>query len=104
GAPQAIGDHGAPVSLPKFKKAYEKGTRGISWGPLLTPGPWAVPECCNGLSAPAAGISFVCCWGYCCWSESIVAGEIYCCLGGSIVVCCRGSISLLFLLSLTHSI
>ncbi|CAI9599096.1 unnamed protein product [Staurois parvus] len=37
--PQAIGDHGAPVSLPKLKKAYEKGTRGISWGPLLTPGP-----------------------------------------------------------------
>ncbi|CAI9576166.1 unnamed protein product [Staurois parvus] len=28
-----------PVSLPKLKKAYEKGTRGISWGPLLTPGP-----------------------------------------------------------------
>ncbi|CAI9564958.1 unnamed protein product [Staurois parvus] len=27
-----------PVSLPKLKKAYEKGTRGISWGPLLTPG------------------------------------------------------------------
>ncbi|CAI9558902.1 unnamed protein product [Staurois parvus] len=26
----AIGDHGAPVSLPKLKKAYEKGTRGIS--------------------------------------------------------------------------
>ncbi|CAI9547796.1 unnamed protein product, partial [Staurois parvus] len=25
-----------PVSLPKLKKAYEKGTRGISWGPLLT--------------------------------------------------------------------
>ncbi|CAI9564976.1 unnamed protein product, partial [Staurois parvus] len=37
--PWAIGDHGAPVSLPKLKKAYEKGTRGISWGPLLTPGP-----------------------------------------------------------------
>ncbi|CAI9555697.1 unnamed protein product, partial [Staurois parvus] len=36
GAPRAIGDHGAPVSLPKPKKAYEKGTRGISWGPLLT--------------------------------------------------------------------
>ncbi|CAI9563722.1 unnamed protein product, partial [Staurois parvus] len=35
--PRAIGDHGAPVSLPKLKKAYEKGTRGISWGPLLTP-------------------------------------------------------------------
>ncbi|CAI9536950.1 unnamed protein product, partial [Staurois parvus] len=36
--PRAIGDHGAPVSLPKLKKAYEKGTIGISWGPLLTPG------------------------------------------------------------------
>ncbi|CAI9586754.1 unnamed protein product, partial [Staurois parvus] len=35
--PRTIGDHGAPVSLPKLKKAYEKGTRGISWGPLLTP-------------------------------------------------------------------
>ncbi|CAI9591981.1 unnamed protein product, partial [Staurois parvus] len=35
--PRAIGDHGGPVSLPKLKKAYEKGTRGISWGPLLTP-------------------------------------------------------------------
>ncbi|CAI9616701.1 unnamed protein product, partial [Staurois parvus] len=42
--PRAIGDHGAPVSLPKLKKAYEKGTRGISWGPLLTPGPRAVPS------------------------------------------------------------
>ncbi|CAI9607422.1 unnamed protein product, partial [Staurois parvus] len=51
--PRAIGDHGAPVSLPKLKKAYEKGTRGISWGPLLTPGPRAVPEFPNGQSAPA---------------------------------------------------
>ncbi|CAI9570850.1 unnamed protein product, partial [Staurois parvus] len=51
--PRAIGDHGAPVSLPKLKKAYEKGTRGISWGPLLTPGPRAVPEFSNGQSAPA---------------------------------------------------
>ncbi|CAI9584442.1 unnamed protein product, partial [Staurois parvus] len=34
------------------KKAYEKGTRGISWGPLLTPGPWAVPEFPNGQSVP----------------------------------------------------
>ncbi|CAI9551273.1 unnamed protein product [Staurois parvus] len=42
--PRAIGDHGAPVSLPKLKKAYEKGTRGISWGLLLTPGPRAVPS------------------------------------------------------------
>ncbi|CAI9544371.1 unnamed protein product, partial [Staurois parvus] len=50
--PRAIGDHGALVSLPKFKKAYEKGTRGISWGPLLTPGPRAVPEFPNGQSTP----------------------------------------------------
>ncbi|CAI9577930.1 unnamed protein product, partial [Staurois parvus] len=52
--PQAIGDHGAPVSLPKLKKAYEKGTRGISWGPLLTPSPRAVPEFPNGQSAPGS--------------------------------------------------
>ncbi|CAI9586271.1 unnamed protein product, partial [Staurois parvus] len=51
--PRAIGDHGAPVSLPKLKKAYEKGTRGISWGPLLSLGPRAVPEFPNGQSAPA---------------------------------------------------
>ncbi|CAI9551274.1 unnamed protein product, partial [Staurois parvus] len=50
--PRAIGDHGAPMSLPKLKKTYEKGTRGISWGPLLTPGPRAVPEFPNGQSAP----------------------------------------------------
>ncbi|CAI9538365.1 unnamed protein product, partial [Staurois parvus] len=50
---RAIGDHGAPVSLPKLKKAYEKGTRGISGGPLLTLGPQAVPEFPNGQSAPA---------------------------------------------------
>ncbi|CAI9600372.1 unnamed protein product, partial [Staurois parvus] len=56
GAPRAIGDHGAPVSLPKLKKAYEKGTRGISWGPLLTPGPRPVPEFPNGQSAPALHI------------------------------------------------
>ncbi|CAI9612769.1 unnamed protein product [Staurois parvus] len=31
--PRAIGDYGASVSLPKLKKAYKKGTRGISWGP-----------------------------------------------------------------------
>ncbi|CAI9535171.1 unnamed protein product, partial [Staurois parvus] len=51
--PQAIGNHGAPVSLPKLQKAYEKGTRGISWGPLVTPGPQALPKCSNGQSAPA---------------------------------------------------
>ncbi|CAI9561979.1 unnamed protein product, partial [Staurois parvus] len=42
--PRAIEDHGAPVSLPKLKKAYRKGTRGISWGPLLTPGPRQCPS------------------------------------------------------------
>ncbi|CAI9561738.1 unnamed protein product, partial [Staurois parvus] len=50
--PPAIEDHGVPVSLPKLKKAYEKGTRGISWGPLLTLGPRAVPKFPNGQSAP----------------------------------------------------
>ncbi|CAI9592318.1 unnamed protein product [Staurois parvus] len=34
--------------MPKLKKAYEKGTRGISWGPLLSPGPRAVPKFPNG--------------------------------------------------------
>ncbi|CAI9574877.1 unnamed protein product [Staurois parvus] len=35
------------------KKAYQKkGTRGISWGPLLTPGPQAVPECSKVVSPP----------------------------------------------------
>ncbi|CAI9609786.1 unnamed protein product [Staurois parvus] len=41
------------IMRPKLKKAYEKGTRGISWGPLLTPGLRAVPEFPNGQSAPA---------------------------------------------------
>ncbi|CAI9601844.1 unnamed protein product [Staurois parvus] len=39
---------------PNSKKTYEKGTRSISWGPLLTPGSWAVPEFPNGQSAPVA--------------------------------------------------
>ncbi|CAI9613835.1 unnamed protein product, partial [Staurois parvus] len=50
--PWAIGVNGAPVSLPKLKIDYQKGTRGISWCPLLTPGPRAVPEFPNGQSAP----------------------------------------------------
>ncbi|CAI9590132.1 unnamed protein product, partial [Staurois parvus] len=57
--PRAIGDHGGPVSLTKLKKAYEKGTRGISWGPLLTPGPRAVPEFPNGQSAPGSSLCTV---------------------------------------------
>ncbi|CAI9559124.1 unnamed protein product, partial [Staurois parvus] len=36
------------------QKAYEKGTRGISWGPLLTPGPRAGPEFPNSQSSPAS--------------------------------------------------
>ncbi|CAI9598011.1 unnamed protein product, partial [Staurois parvus] len=58
--PRTIGDHGAPVSLPKLKKAYEKGTWGISWGLLLTPGPRAVPEFPNGQSAPATEHLLLC--------------------------------------------
>ncbi|CAI9557798.1 unnamed protein product, partial [Staurois parvus] len=53
--PRAIRDHGAPVSLTTLKshpKKPIKGTRGIFWGPLLTPGPWAVPKCSNCQSAP----------------------------------------------------
>ncbi|CAI9544481.1 unnamed protein product [Staurois parvus] len=52
---RAIGDHGAPVSSPTLKqhpKKPMKGTRGSSWGTLLTPSPQAVPECLNGQSAP----------------------------------------------------
>ncbi|CAI9602835.1 unnamed protein product, partial [Staurois parvus] len=62
-SPRAIEDHGAPVSLPKLKKAYEKGTRGISWGPLLNPGPRAVPEFPNGQSAPGEGSIWLPCRG-----------------------------------------
>ncbi|CAI9611024.1 unnamed protein product [Staurois parvus] len=47
-----------PVSLPKLKKASEKGTRGISWGPLLTPGPRTVPEFPNGQSTPGCDLTW----------------------------------------------
>ncbi|CAI9534192.1 unnamed protein product, partial [Staurois parvus] len=36
--PQAIGDHGAPVSLPKLKKAYEKRYQEHLMGPPTDPG------------------------------------------------------------------
>ncbi|CAI9545559.1 unnamed protein product, partial [Staurois parvus] len=51
GPPGSRGSWG-PCPCPNSKKAYEKGTRGISWGPLLTPGPRAVPKFSNGQSAP----------------------------------------------------
>ncbi|CAI9570236.1 unnamed protein product, partial [Staurois parvus] len=41
-----------PCVLSQTQKAYEKGTGGIPWGPILTPGLWAVPEFPNGQSAP----------------------------------------------------
>ncbi|CAI9570064.1 unnamed protein product [Staurois parvus] len=34
----------------------QKKPRGISWGPLLSPGPWAVPEFPNGQTAPGATV------------------------------------------------
>ncbi|CAI9574337.1 unnamed protein product [Staurois parvus] len=46
-------------------KAYEKGTRGISWGPLLTLGPRAVPEFPNGQSAPIYS------WKQTVWKQSL---------------------------------
>ncbi|CAI9595048.1 unnamed protein product [Staurois parvus] len=39
GPPGAIGDHGAPVSLLKLKKAYEKRYQGHLMGPPTDPGP-----------------------------------------------------------------
>ncbi|CAI9568557.1 unnamed protein product [Staurois parvus] len=41
-----------PCPCPNSKKPMKKGTRSISWGPLLTPDPRAVPEFPNGQSAP----------------------------------------------------
>ncbi|CAI9539420.1 unnamed protein product [Staurois parvus] len=50
---------------PKLKKAYEKGTRGISWGPLLTLGPRAVPEFPNGQSTPRLFLELM---SHVCWA------------------------------------
>ncbi|CAI9560487.1 unnamed protein product [Staurois parvus] len=49
-----LGNRGSwgPCVLPTLKKAYKKGTRGISWCPLMTPVPRTVPEWLNGQSAP----------------------------------------------------
>ncbi|CAI9614872.1 unnamed protein product [Staurois parvus] len=59
------------MSLPKLKKAYEKGTRSISWGPLLTPGPRAAAEFPNGQSTPDSGICplYLVSVGDCCCSS-----------------------------------
>ncbi|CAI9600396.1 unnamed protein product [Staurois parvus] len=43
---------GTPCPCPNSKKPMKKSTRGISWGPLLTLGPQALPEFPNGQSAP----------------------------------------------------
>ncbi|CAI9615912.1 unnamed protein product, partial [Staurois parvus] len=61
--PRAIGDHGAPVSLPKLKKAYEKGTRDISWSPLLTLGStrvskWSVRPCISVVAFAMSQVLF----------------------------------------------
>ncbi|CAI9536742.1 unnamed protein product [Staurois parvus] len=40
------------ATLKLHPKKPMKGTRGISWGPLLTPGPRALPEFPNGQSTP----------------------------------------------------
>ncbi|CAI9546431.1 unnamed protein product, partial [Staurois parvus] len=49
-----LGNRGSwgPCVLAQTQKAYEKGTRGISWGTLLTPGSRAVPKFPNGQSVP----------------------------------------------------
>ncbi|CAI9610358.1 unnamed protein product, partial [Staurois parvus] len=47
------GSWGPCVLAQTQKKPMKKGTMGISWGPLLTPGSRAVPEFANGESAPA---------------------------------------------------
>ncbi|CAI9608480.1 unnamed protein product [Staurois parvus] len=48
-----------PCVLAQTQKSYEKGIRGISWGPLLTQGPRAVPEFPNGQSAPGNTLTFI---------------------------------------------
>ncbi|CAI9613530.1 unnamed protein product [Staurois parvus] len=52
-----------------------KGTRGISWGPLLTPGPRAVPKCSNGQSAPDCALGQ--CPGFQMVSLPLLATVIY---------------------------
>ncbi|CAI9549736.1 unnamed protein product, partial [Staurois parvus] len=56
GPPGNRGSWGPYILAQTQKKTYEKGTRGISWGPLLTPGPRAVPEFPNGQSASGCNL------------------------------------------------
>ncbi|CAI9554392.1 unnamed protein product, partial [Staurois parvus] len=50
-----------PCVLAQTQKTYEKGTRGILWGPLLNPGPQAVPEFPNGQSARDSHCPYIGC-------------------------------------------
>ncbi|CAI9576546.1 unnamed protein product [Staurois parvus] len=52
GPPGNRGSWGPCVLAQTQKKPMKKVPGGISWGPLLTPGPRAVPEFPNGQSAP----------------------------------------------------
>ncbi|CAI9562431.1 unnamed protein product [Staurois parvus] len=61
--PGPSGSNRGPCVLAQTqKKAYEKGTSGISWGPLLTPGPRAVSKFPNGQSTPAPNNKYTCCY------------------------------------------
>ncbi|CAI9553544.1 unnamed protein product [Staurois parvus] len=58
GPPGNRGSWGPCVLAQTQKSLLNKGTKGISWGPLLTPpGPWAVPEFPNGQSAPGSSFT-----------------------------------------------
>ncbi|CAI9585040.1 unnamed protein product, partial [Staurois parvus] len=53
--PRAIGDYGAPVSLPKLKKAYEKRYQGHLMGPPTDSGPSGSARVFQMVSPPLHG-------------------------------------------------